>query len=85
MLWLLSFFLVVILADRKVEWPVNFYGVDVSQPYSVDAYRCLVGQNLLFAVIRCYQSVGRPDPYCASNVANAHAGGMRVSFPLALT
>lgn len=29
-------------------------------------------------MIRCYQSVGRPDPNCASNVANAHAAGMQV-------
>ncbi len=59
-------------------WPVNYYGVDVSQPYGVAAFQCLVRENLLFAVIRCYQSVGRPDPNCASSVANAHAAGMKV-------
>lgn len=72
---LLAFFLAFASAT---QWPVNYYGVDVSQGYSAAAYRCLVGENLLFAIVRCYQSVGRPDPNCASNVANAIAGGMRV-------
>lgn len=62
-------------------WPENYYGIDISQGYSTGALNCLVGENLLFAVVRCYQSIGRPDPNCASTVANAHAAGMRVLKP----
>ena len=55
---------------------LSFYGVDVSQPTSADAFACLKAQNLRYAVVRCYESVGRPDPNCAQTVRNAHAGGM---------
>jgi hypothetical protein len=48
----------------------------VSQPTSADAFACLKAQNLRYAVVRCYESVGRPDPNCAQTVRNAHAGGM---------
>lgn len=54
----------------------SFYGVDVSQPTSVDSFACLKGLNLRYAIVRCYESVGRPDPNCAQTVKNAHAGGM---------
>jgi hypothetical protein len=54
----------------------SFYGVDVSQPTSVDSFACLKGLNLRFAIVRCFESVGRPDPNCAQTVKNAHAGGM---------
>lgn len=44
----LSLLLAFATAD-KTTFPVNYYGVDVSQGYSQAAYRCLVGENLLFA------------------------------------
>jgi len=56
--------------------PVDFYGVDVSQPYGTDAFACLKALNLRFAIIRCYESVGQVDPACAGSVASAHAGGV---------
>jgi hypothetical protein len=64
--------------SKNVSFPTNYYGVDVSQPTSESAFRCLVGDNLLFAVVRCYMSVGRPDPNCASTTRNARAAGMKV-------
>jgi len=64
--------------NETATWPVNYYGVDVSQYTSQSVFQCLVGQNLVYAIIRCYQSVGRPDPNCAASVANAHAAGMQV-------
>lgn len=63
----------------------SFYGVDVSQPTSADAFACLKGQNLRYAVVRCYESLGRPDPNCAQTVRNAHAGGMEQVRPRAAT
>lgn len=34
------------------------------------------GLNLKFAIIRCYESLGRVDPSCADSVAAAHAAGI---------
>lgn len=60
------------------SYPANYYGVDVSQYTSQAGFSCLVGQNLVYAIIRCYMSVGRPDPNCAGSVQNAHNAGMKV-------
>lgn len=40
------------------------------------AFACLKGLNLRFAIVRCYESLGRVDPSCAPSVAAAHAGGV---------
>lgn len=40
------------------------YGVDVSQATGPSAWKCLNGQGFDFAVIRCWESVGRADPNC---------------------
>lgn len=79
----MTFFVIAFLAylvssESEVAFPVNYYGVDVSQLTSEASFRCLVQNNLLFAVIRCYESVGRPDPNCAASVLNAHRGGVKV-------
>jgi len=66
------------VTNESSTWPANYYGVDVSQYTSQSQFQCLVGQNLVYAIIRCYQSVGHPDPNCAASVANAHAAGMQV-------
>eukprot|EP00040_Diaphanoeca_grandis_P039070 m.258091 g.258091 ORF g.258091 m.258091 type:complete len:242 (-) comp36094_c0_seq1:267-992(-) len=58
------------------SYPANYYGVDVSEPYGSAAFSCLHAANLRFAIVRCYESVGRVDPNCAGTVNNAHAGGM---------
>jgi hypothetical protein len=68
----------LIAGESDASFPVNYYGVDVSQLTSEASFRCLVQNNLLFAVIRCYESVGRPDPNCAASVMNAHRGGVKV-------
>jgi hypothetical protein len=59
-------------------FPTDFYGVDVSEPVSATAFTCLKSANLQFAVIRCYQSLGRVDPACAASAAAAHDSGMIV-------
>mmetsp|Transcript_34297 Transcript_34297/g.80167 ORF Transcript_34297/g.80167 Transcript_34297/m.80167 type:complete len:233 (-) Transcript_34297:31-729(-) len=63
--------------NGTVTYPANYYGVDVSQPVSESAMKCLVDANLLYAIVRCYQSLGHPDPACAGTVAAAHAAGMK--------
>jgi len=52
------------------------YGVDVSSPISVSAFQCLKNNGYDFAIVRCWQSNGVPDPNCPSTVANAWAAGM---------
>eukprot|EP01006_Ploeotia_vitrea_P014550 TRINITY_DN39495_c0_g1_i2.p1 TRINITY_DN39495_c0_g1~~TRINITY_DN39495_c0_g1_i2.p1 ORF type:complete len:205 (-),score=93.70 TRINITY_DN39495_c0_g1_i2:181-795(-) len=55
---------------------VASYGVDVSQPVSESAFKCLRGQNLQFAIVRCFHSYGEPDTNAPATVAAAWAGGM---------
>jgi hypothetical protein len=64
--------------NATVGFPTDFYGIDISQPYGEDTFACLKGLNLQFAIIRCYESVGRIDPSCAGSAAAANAAGMDV-------
>lgn len=57
-------------------YPSQVYGVDVSQLTSESSFSCLVSSNLTFAVVRAYQSVGRPDPNAAASINNAWNAGM---------
>ena len=52
-------------------------GVDVSQPTSASAFKCLVQSGHTFTIVRVYQSNGRVDPHGAQTIANAWAGGMQ--------
>ena len=60
------------------EYPTDYYGIDISQSYGESTFSCLKGLNLNFAIIRCYESVGRVDPSCAGSAAAANAAGMDV-------
>ncbi|KAF2072606.1 hypothetical protein CYY_006084 [Polysphondylium violaceum] len=51
-------------------------GVDVSSLTSTSSFGCLKSNGFNFAVVRCFQSVGRVDPNCASSVNNAWSAGM---------
>eukprot|EP00047_Mylnosiga_fluctuans_P014056 m.35031 g.35031 ORF g.35031 m.35031 type:complete len:233 (+) comp5289_c0_seq1:940-1638(+) len=51
-------------------------GVDLSQATSQSSFSCLKGSGYSFAVARCYESVGQPDPNCPDSVKNAWNGGM---------
>eukprot|EP00048_Salpingoeca_helianthica_P014577 m.222402 g.222402 ORF g.222402 m.222402 type:complete len:237 (-) comp16021_c0_seq1:138-848(-) len=51
-------------------------GVDLSQATSQDSFSCLHSNGYNFAIVRCYESVGQPDPNCAQSVINAWNGGM---------
>jgi hypothetical protein len=44
---------------NTTAFPADFYGVDVSQPTSTAAFTCLKAANLRFAIVRCYESLGR--------------------------
>jgi Glycosyl hydrolases family 25 len=50
-------------------------GIDVSQFVSVSAAQCYKNNGYDFAIVRCYQSLGRPDPNCPHSVANLWAAG----------
>ena len=64
--------------SANVSFPTNYYGVDVSQSYGTSTFKCLKEQNLLFAIIRCYRSIGSVDPACAGSAAAANAAGLDV-------
>jgi len=51
-------------------------GVDVSQPTSVDSFKCLKANGLTFAVVRAGQSNGKVDTNSAGTVANAWSAGL---------
>jgi hypothetical protein len=50
-------------------------GVDVSQATLPDAFKCLKGDGYDFAIIRAYESVGRPDSNAPHTIYNAWEGG----------
>jgi len=64
--------------STMVDFPTDYYGVDVSQPYGESTFKCLKGLNLKYAIIRCYESVGKVDPACAGSAAAANSAGMDV-------
>eukprot|EP01147_Barroeca_monosierra_P004832 gene4832-8679_t len=51
-------------------------GVDVSQRTYINAWKCLKSDGYKFAIIRCFQSSGHPDPNCPHTIYNAWDGGM---------
>eukprot|EP01117_Protostelium_nocturnum_P016945 TRINITY_DN67_c0_g1_i1.p1 TRINITY_DN67_c0_g1~~TRINITY_DN67_c0_g1_i1.p1 ORF type:complete len:230 (+),score=75.69 TRINITY_DN67_c0_g1_i1:53-691(+) len=50
-------------------------GVDISQPTSTSAFRCMVQNGRSFAVARVGMSTGHVDPHGRQNIANAKAAG----------
>ena len=67
-----------LVVSTNMSYPTNYYGVDVSQSYGTSTFQCLKDQNLHFAIIRCYQSIGSVDPACAGSAAAANAAGLDV-------
>jgi hypothetical protein len=73
---------VVLLASAAVAAPVSsagppgVYGVDVSEPTSAAQFACLRENGFSFAIVRCFRSVGSPDPACAASVASAWEAGL---------
>jgi len=59
----------VLLASAKL-------GVDVSEATYIDNFKCLKGKGFDFAVVRCFESTGHPDPNGPHTVYNAWDGGM---------
>jgi hypothetical protein len=47
------------------------YGVDISSPVDKSEFTCLKKNGFDFAVVRCYQSIGRPDPAGPQSVKDA--------------
>jgi len=81
---LLSFLLLPLLAfliatcrhDSPFEVQA-FTGVDVSTLLLPAAWQCLVGQNYTFAIVRCFQSTGNPDPNAPQTIQNAWDGQVK--------
>eukprot|EP00829_Urostomides_striatus_P002622 TRINITY_DN1286_c0_g1_i1.p1 TRINITY_DN1286_c0_g1~~TRINITY_DN1286_c0_g1_i1.p1 ORF type:complete len:228 (+),score=56.43 TRINITY_DN1286_c0_g1_i1:64-747(+) len=51
-------------------------GVDVSTLFSEAKCKCLKEKDQSFFVPRCYQSGGKVDPNCVSNLKNGHDAGL---------
>ena len=68
----------LLVHEINASYPTNYYGVDVSQSYGASTFECLKTQNLQFAIIRCYRSVGSVDPACAGSAGAANTAGMDV-------
>eukprot|EP01112_Ceratiomyxa_fruticulosa_P020680 TRINITY_DN7129_c0_g1_i5.p1 TRINITY_DN7129_c0_g1~~TRINITY_DN7129_c0_g1_i5.p1 ORF type:complete len:219 (-),score=33.28 TRINITY_DN7129_c0_g1_i5:92-748(-) len=70
-------FLALVVALCYFSAPVfATYGLDLSQATSQASFDCLHQNGYDFAVVRCYQSVGRVDPNCGDSVNRAWASGM---------
>ncbi|EGD80171.1 glycoside hydrolase family 25 protein [Salpingoeca rosetta] len=69
--------LVVALASSSTFFLCHAHkGVDVSQATYENNWKCLKSHDYKFAIIRCYESVGRVDSNCPHTVYNAWDGGM---------
>ena len=53
-----------------------YQGVDLSQPCSSSGFSCLKSNGVSFAVVRVFQSNGKPDPNGPATISSAWAGGM---------
>jgi GH25 family lysozyme M1 (1,4-beta-N-acetylmuramidase) len=51
-------------------------GVDVSQRTYKSSWQCMVQNGKTFAIVRVYQSSGKPDPNGPASISDAWAGGM---------
>ncbi|KAL1918876.1 uncharacterized protein VTP21DRAFT_2898 [Calcarisporiella thermophila] len=51
-------------------------GVDVSSSVSKANWQCIKNAGYDIAVIRAYQSLGKPDPNAVATIKNAHDGGI---------
>lgn len=65
---MLLFFLISYSLARK--------GVDFSMLLSKNTQECLKDNGYVFAIPRCWRSVGNMDTNCVQNCVNAHAAGM---------
>ena len=52
------------------------YGVDYSTLTSVSSHQCFISSGYVFAIPRCWCSVGSMDSNCVQNCKNAHSAGM---------
>jgi len=50
--------------------------VDVSSAISTSTWDCIHQNGYSFAVVRCYEQGGHPDPNCPSTIRNAWAAGL---------
>jgi len=59
-------------------WPASAtLGVDVSDSVSSSDFSCLQKSSYDFAIVRCFQSSGHPDPNCPGTVKNAHSANVQ--------
>jgi len=68
--------LLFIFVGYAFAYADKYYGVDVSSFVSKGAFDCLKAQNLTYAIIRGYQSIGSPDPNVVATTENAHDAGV---------
>ena len=52
-------------------------GVDISASLPTSTFSCMAQNGMQFAIPRAWRSYGAIDPYAASNVNNAHSGGIK--------
>jgi hypothetical protein len=70
-----------------IAYPTKYYGVDVSAAYhDKSTWNCLLSENLTFAIVRVYESVGHVDPNAVATLKAANDAGVKTSgyiFPCA--
>jgi len=61
---------------KKPLYDDHVYGADVSDLTSSSAFSCMIAANLTFAIVRCWRSLGNPDPNCPVTINSAWQGGL---------
>jgi len=67
--------MVSIHQSRLVEQILGFFGVDISDPITVTDAQCLFDHGVSFGIVRCWRSVGLPDPSCPASVSSLWTAG----------
>ena len=68
----------VIAATSLLATPAHAVrGADISEPFSVEAFKCAKRSGMDFLIVRCYQSFGAPDPRALESLNNAKAAGIK--------
>lgn len=71
--------LLTLLLTPSLAFPTRFYGVDVSQPVTRSEWSCLLSNNLTFAIVRVFRSVGSVDPNAITTILEAQRAGVKTS------
>jgi hypothetical protein len=68
---------IVVVLVALLPLALAYHGVDVSSRVGVSNWQCLANNGYSFAIVRVYQSSGKPDANGPHTINDAHSGGIK--------